>query len=761
MVKRPGGFTPLSNDFMQLPFLNKQEPPKVFFVALLIKPYRVGAILFEEVNSKLFILANHEVEVDRNTSDLTSEELLEAADKAVSFVESSLTSGSTLEKTIFSVPYDWVEEGKIKKDYLVKLKKVCDDLGLIPVGYIVAIEAAVSFLGNTEGAPVSALFVEVAHKKAVVYLVRAGKIIEVHSGNIEESILSTVETLFKKIERMDVLPSKIILLEYKDSEQTQQDFLGHTWPKDIPFLHLPQVMVLERGFENEATISGVANQMDLEVLQDVKTPEDNQEKEPQPPLENVDAEEFGFLEGKDIASEPLATERKIDVADHNNTEEVQNVKEVDEPDISYFKESSKSDESFVSEEIKDSKKMPVALILSQAKAFAQKIKIPHIQALPAGGNQTKIRIGAAIVGAIVMVLLFLFIYYNFILHAIVTISSDKKAIDKTSNIVFSQNPTSDTSIKIDTVDEDVKGDDTKNSTGTKETGDRAQGSVTIYNKTDNEKTFPKGTIISGANSLEFVTQADVTIASTSAFSTSLSSADVKIQASTFGKEYNLPSGSNFTIKGFSASDFIAKNSSATAGGTKKETTVVSQKDLSDLLASIIDKLQQEAINKAKSSITSSQDVLPGALSSEVEDKSYTKKVGDESGSVGISAQIKYSIATYGKDQLQKVTEALSAGQVPGTYSIKEGDSKVEITNIKINKDNTASATLHVNAVYIPTIQNDLVVKQIKGKSQSSAEKQIKSITGVTDVSIIFKNSIPGLPKMLPQNVKNITLQVND
>lgn len=47
---------------MQFPFLKSKEPQKNFFISLLIKPFKIGAILFEEINSKLFILSTHELE---------------------------------------------------------------------------------------------------------------------------------------------------------------------------------------------------------------------------------------------------------------------------------------------------------------------------------------------------------------------------------------------------------------------------------------------------------------------------------------------------------------------------------------------------------------------------------------------------------------------------------------------------------------------------------------------------------------------------
>src|SRR3990172_2916307 len=144
---------------MQLPFIKTIDKQKNFFLSLLIKPDKVGAILFEEINSKLFILSTNEIDAGEDTSKLASEELLSAADKVISFVEGKLPEGSEVEKTIFSVPYYWVEEGKIRQEYLDKLKKVCKNLGLIPVGYIVSIEAIIASLQKSEGAPVSGIFI--------------------------------------------------------------------------------------------------------------------------------------------------------------------------------------------------------------------------------------------------------------------------------------------------------------------------------------------------------------------------------------------------------------------------------------------------------------------------------------------------------------------------------------------------------------------------------------------------------------------------
>src|SRR5690348_2118141 len=113
---------------MQLPFLTKKQEKKEFFLSLLIHPHTVGAILFEEVANNISIVATKREAQKKVVDDLSSEELIEASDKLVSSLETSLPEHDMVSKTVFSVPYSWVEDGKIKRDYLLNLKKVCDAL---------------------------------------------------------------------------------------------------------------------------------------------------------------------------------------------------------------------------------------------------------------------------------------------------------------------------------------------------------------------------------------------------------------------------------------------------------------------------------------------------------------------------------------------------------------------------------------------------------------------------------------------------------
>ena len=753
---------------MNLPFLKNSEGKKNFFISLLIKPHKIGAILFEEINDKLVILATHEVDVESDPGDLAQEEMLSACDKVVSYIEGSLPEGGSVEKVIFSLPWSWVVETKIKPEYLEKLKTVCKALDLQPIGYLTSIEAIVHFIEKQEGAPVSAIFIEVAKNKVISYLVRAGKILQVESGDIEENVISSTENLFRKIDSVDVLPAKMVLLDYEGAQDTQQDFLSHKWPHDIPFLHVPQVVAQERGFENEATINGVATQMELEVLSDVKT--DEYEVDEEEKLEETSSADFGFKkEGEEVAEQREILRETTQKDEEGEGLETKNESgklsvesNVEEPDIKYFKEKDEDvegGEGRLEEVGKTGSHVPINLagMLSPVRNF----KIPNFSGI-GGSGPFKFKLIAGVIGLIVIILGLTYLYNNFILSSKIVIFADRRAIDKSTEVTFSKDPVSENSIKLDIISQEVEGDDTKNSTGEKETGEKAKGSVTIYNKTEDKKTFPKGTIIVGPNNLEFELLDEVNIASTSPFSTSLTTGSGKVQAAKLGKEYNLPSNSNFTVKSFSSSQFIAKNSDAFSGGSKKTSTVVSKKDLDSLLTSVMAELEGKAISSARSKIGSKEAIFPKSLSSTIVDKKYSKKEGEEAGSVGITATIKYEVGKYSEDNVSNFVANLSKNEVPGTYVLLEGESKTEILNPKVDEDGeSVSATLKVNAVYSPKIDSEKLAEGMRGKSIDQAEQQIRGIAGVTDVVISFSRQLPLFPVKLSGNAKNINIEIKN
>ena len=138
-----GGCTPRSDNFSMnipnLPFLEKKK--NEYFLSLVLRDEKASAVVFQEVQGRVNVVGEHNEDFKTSIEDATEEELLNVLDRAVSIAEKSLPEGEESQKTIFGVKESWVEEGRIKKDYLTKLKKVSDELQFKPVGFLVITEA--------------------------------------------------------------------------------------------------------------------------------------------------------------------------------------------------------------------------------------------------------------------------------------------------------------------------------------------------------------------------------------------------------------------------------------------------------------------------------------------------------------------------------------------------------------------------------------------------------------------------------------------
>lgn len=742
---------------MNLPFLKKKEEFKDYFLVLLLSSGKVGALLFEKTGATLSILGKKEEEIDSPLDNLEPNKLIESCDIVISDVEVNLPEGAHLEKTIFAVPQRWVEEGKIKKDHLASLKKVCESLELTPVGFIVSIEALSSHLHKTEGVPVTAIFIELGEKLAAVSIVKNGNLLFVEEKEVGEDPILAVEEVLLTQEVTEVLPSKIILLNYDKSHTLQQDFLTHSWSKQLPFLHLPQVKVLDPDIESQAIITGVASQMgfDQVVGAPAKHIEKAEEKEleDEAPVEEVQekGEEVQASEVPAFSGGAVGFFKEKDVRkEEKEPEGVENV----EPIINDKRNTAESIEEFTDEDTKSV--MPMSY--GAATSFFSKIKMPKIPSfggiMPAG-NKLYLY---PIIGVIALLVLG-FLYYFMFEQATVTMYLDKNVVTKDMPVTFSTEEASsveDGILQLETREVTVEGEETKKATGTKETGEKAKGEVTIYNKTEGKRTLPKGAVLVGPNNLTFTLTDEVVIASTSSFSTSFSSAKGKVESSEFGKEYNLPSNTNFSLENTSTSDVFAKNDSAFSGGSSKEITVVSEEDLTELESALVSKLTADAKSKASSDKDPEEEVLEDPMDFTFDSKTFSKKEGDASGDVKLTGSITFDMGVYKKSDLLSFAKEASRDEA-GEGEFSEEDSEVAVKDIETD-DGETTATFVFSSVYLPKIETTDLASKITGKN-SERTYEILDMSGVSDVKVEFTRSIPFFPRLLPFNKNNIKVEL--
>lgn len=742
-----------------IPFLTRSVQTE-FFLALIFESDKVSSILFKEQEKKLLILGSVEAPIDLESA--SAEELIVACDKVISKIEDNLPENANLEKTIFATPYSWVEEGKIKPDRLAILKKLSEELALTPMGFIISVEAIIAFHQKKEGAPVNGIFVEISEKYLSAYIVRSDNIIDVQTGSIDGSVESTVERLLAQVTKLDVLPSKIVLLYNKEAEEISQRFLSHHWTKDLPFMHLPQVSILEKGFESEAIISGVASQLNADVGGDISTETEAMQYE-ESGLVEVSSDDFGFAADEDIAFKKEESESKVDeniamADDFEFSKEEVPVKPIlrhhdDNPSAS-------PDESEFEEDIPEKFGGSTGFFAGKIGSYFSAFLTPK-SIFGIVNNFKNFRKFIIPFCALIVVVVLLISYYSFIVQAKVIVFTDQKAFSENAmNITLTSSGESsfeDKVLKIQTIEQSASGEQSQETTGVKDTGEKATGSLTIFNKTEKPKQLDRGTTVVSSNNLEFTLDDSVNIASTSSFSTSFSSAQAKVTASRFGKEYNLPSQTNFTVEGESSSDIFGKNDQAFSGGSKEQIQVVSKKDLQTLESTVTSRLFDKAKSQAERELSEGSAFVPNYLSYEFEDKKFDRKENDEAKNVKLTATVLYTLGSYNKEDLIKFISSSDDFDVPDEFELSDSESSIKITDIS-QSGTDLSAKLSFKAVFKPELDEEKMRELVAGKETDSAIEILKKTQGISDVSIQYGNVIPFLPRIIPLNKANITLE---
>lgn len=740
---------------MKLPsFPFAKKPKSDYFLALVLQDEKVNTFIFEKVLTQITILGRHEEYLENSIDEISFEELLDICDKTVSTAEEQTSKDLGILKTIFGLKQNWVSENKIKKEHLNTLQKISGELELSPIGFLTITDAIVNLIQKEEGAPPSAILADIGEKFVTVSLIKAGKIIETKTSEIHQSPVFTVDTLLKHLTMPEILPSKVYFV---GDEELTQEFIGHQWSKSLPFLHLPQIINLPESFIENAFITGVAKEMEAEIVSEESfdVAQDKKEEATPPEISGgpkeepseteqkveylVDAQSlFGFVEGKDVAkSEPSPS----DLTSEQFREIPEEVKEI----------STKN------------QILPLIIIsLSFIKNLLDKLNLSILKNIPYK-VPSSLRSRKKI---LILTLLFSFFlvslgFYFFGIKANVILSVKPKIEELNQLVTFSTNKASsfeDNLIAGEFSSVELKGTTSKSTTGKKEVGERAKGTVTIFNSSRNTVTFPTQTVIRSSNGLNFLTLDKVTVASESAdVPPKAGTANVNVEGEKFGTEYNLPSGTKFLSIGGNA-DTAAKNDNPFSGGTKKEITVVAKEDLAELEKNLSHKLRDEAKNQILNKLDSGKQILPDFITISLTSSDFDKKIGDEATKLNLEGKVNFKALVFERNTIFDYSEK---HLVPQGSSINRENLKINFKNAKAKNERDVEAELNIEARILPQVNIEEVTSKISGKSFKEAESLLLAIPNITSVKITFSPNLPFLPKVFPRINKNIKIEILD
>jgi len=740
---------------------SQEKQQKETFFALEIEQETVKSAVWSVENKQTQVLKVGTIE-DRKERD--EESFLKAVDVTIS----SAGEGVIPEPKgiLFGLPEDWVEKNSIVPKRKPWLKKLCDKLELKPLGFVVTSEAIIQYFKAQQGTPLHSLLIKIGETDLLVSLVLTGKMKASEAVGKTEDLVADVKEGLARFS-VENLPPRMILYDgMLDFEEAKQQLMSFDWQKELPFLHFPKIEALSRDVSIRAVAiaggSEVARSLGLEVAESPEGEKEETEAEPEakvspePSVEKeekseiaagAEAADFGFVKGKDILEkkpEPLKEE----------TFPAQPIKVKD---------------GALPEEPSSSTDLPG--LVSRFKGKALGIIRLFKELMARGGRPSVLRgyKGIAIMVVIVLTVLTIggFAFYWYVPKAEVVIYVTPKILEKELTIQVS---TEADSIDIDKAiipgkerEIETDGSLSASTTGRKLVGDKAKGKVTILNKTDGKKTFDKGTILVGPDSLRFELADEVTVASRSAEQVAdgekitYGKVEVEATAADIGPEYNLDKGTELSFKSYTSSKYSAKTDEGFSGGTSRDIQAVSEEDQQSLLTKLTDQLKSESRETLEAG-SDNQEVFEEGIVVQVLEENFDKEIGDEAENLNLNLKLKLSALSFSKNDLNGLLMNSLSESLPDDFQLKTEDIETVVDEVEIEKGE-ATIKLVAKAKLLPKYDVVELRDNLTGKYPSLVLDYLKTLPNFAKADISISPRLPGKLSTLPRVKEKIKIKL--
>ena len=713
----------------------------------------------------------------------TQEKLLKAIDISL---EKALTGiESEPNKVIYGLQESWVDGSAISKKYANILKQITEKFEFDPIGFVVTTEAIVQLLKLKEGTPPTAILIRVSESEVQISLINLGKVSENQIVSRSEDIGADLEEGLARSQTLEKYPSRMLLLDGSfDLDALKQDILSYNWLEKLPFLHFPKVEILDPqitihavaiaggaeaakalGFkitkeeEEEEMIPQEIVNHNQEEESVTKGEKDNirivkQEKSDQETI--LGAEEIGFS-----AVDVSKVQKQETAQPKSQTESTQELSGQQESQLS---EAGKSEE--MTEPGTETGVMTRIKLMIPRIPHLPKFRIPHLTEIL--GSKTKVIFSIIVVLCVLIGGAAVYGYWT-IPKAKVVLYVKPKSFDKEVELII--DPTADQinpnqkRIPGKVVEVEVESGKEKDTTGTRVVGEKAQGEVTIYNKTSAKKTFPVGTKLIGPNNLTFTLDAEVTAASASseesdeAVTTTFGKTKTGVTAIAIGAEFNVSANTQFQFDDYSSASYEAKNDSDLTGGTSREVQAISQDDIDGLLREIEADLKQQAEEKLQAQEGPGRKVLIDGAEMEIVTKDISGDVGVEAQKVSAKLRVKMQTVAYEEQDLMDIIQEAVSESIPDGFQLNQEESKIEIKDIDF-QDPAVKMTIVYKVILTPKIDEQEIRQNLKGKYPNLVESYFSTLPNFSKAQIeITPESLPVRLKRFPRKTENIAIEV--
>lgn len=387
-------------------------------------------------------------------------------------------------------------------------------------------------------------------------------------------------------------------------------------------------------------------------------------------------------------------------------------------------------------------------------------------------RKKKIIIGGGVVGGVLLLLLGGYV-----------IASQLSAVDvkitlKTAEVPVEQQITADMAVtEVDTetlvipaqviTEEGLSISASDTSTGEGASGNLAAGVIDLWNKTTQEVKIAAGTVVENTTTnLKYVIKAEVTVPAAQTSGGPINDIgevrDVRIEAQTFGEEYNITeSGTkvDFKVGDLTTDQVIGKRFRNIEGGTKKTFKAPSQADVDKVKAKLAEDLQRQGQNKLNNLVPDGFKLLEGTAKFEEVTVRSTPEVGKEGTSFSVTLEGKATAMIVSEEDLEEAIVALIAKNNTDTdpdtqFEIKNAGD-VEISNV-VRTEGKATFVIVSRGSLQSSVKAEDVQNMIRGKGLDEAEELLIKVSEIQNVSVTYTPTfVPEFMKRVPNDNSRI------
>jgi hypothetical protein len=348
--------------------------------------------------------------------------------------------------------------------------------------------------------------------------------------------------------------------------------------------------------------------------------------------------------------------------------------------------------------------------------------------------------------------------------ATVTLYTEKRTIDRDLQVTADPEAAAvnkkELIIPATVLEAEVEQVGTYESTGEEEVGEKATGTITIVNKSSDDKELKAGTVVtSGGKQFILNAKVEVPAAERDFFVTTNGRANAAVTAAAIGPEYNLKANSDFTVGGYEASTLTARNEKEFTGGSKEMVAVVTAEDQQTALKELSQQAQDKVESDLRKTLSKGQLLLDDAITIETASTVFSHEVGDEVDSFTLTIVATATAPVVAESDLSSLLTGAVEAKVPDGYKLDGSQPEIENRVMEVGDDGVLQLSSTFKARVVPVVDEASLIDEIKGQHPTAVESFLKSQPNLNGYDISLSPRLPGPFYRLPRLESNIEVMV--